>query len=262
MNRIVIVTGGTSGIGKATVELFKKNGDKVYVLARTSEDVENMYVCDVSVEENVKDTIETIGKSEGRIDIIVNSAGYGLSGAVELTPQEEVKKIIDANFFGTLFVNKYALPFMKNGGKIINISSTCALFPLPYRSFYCATKSAVNMLSFGLQMECKQFGVQVCAICPGEVKTNFTKNRIKIFKTNERYENRIENAANYIDSKQDKRMPPEKVANVIFKTCNKSKIKPMIIVGGKYRALYVLSKFLPLSWLLNITEKNFGGHKK
>lgn len=263
MNRVVLITGGSSGIGKITAQMFNDNGDNVFTIARNYEQkTDKDYVCDVSNEESVKQIVEEIGNKNGVIDVIVNCAGYGISGALELTPSADAEKIFQINVMGVFYVNKYALKFMKSGGKIINISSTCALFPLPYRALYCATKSALNMLSFGQAMECKPFNVQVTSICPGEVKTNFTKNRIKITETNSRYGKRIERAKDRIDKHENKRMPPEKVAKVIFNCSNKKKMKPMIIVGGKYKLLYFFSKIFPLKVLLFFTEKFYGGHSK
>ena len=151
---------------------------------------------------------------------------------------------------------------MEKGAKILNISSVCGLFALPFRGLYCASKSAVNMISYTMAMECMDGGIEVCSICPGDTKTNFTKNRVKVFKTNDRYKDRIETAANHIDSKEDSRMSAENVAAKICKVANKKRLKPMVIIGTKYKFLYFASKILPLKWLNGATGKMFGGYKK
>lgn len=149
MPRVVVITGGTSGIGKQTAELFEKNNDIVHILARNNpHNMQNVTICDVSDENAVKTAIEEIAKTQDRIDVVVNCAGYGISGASELLPSEEVNRLMQVNFQGAYLVSKYALKHMKRGSSIINISSACALFALPYRSVYCASKSALNMLSF------------------------------------------------------------------------------------------------------------------
>jgi short-subunit dehydrogenase len=109
-------------------------------------------------------------------------------------------------------------------------------------------------------MELKNFGINVCVVCPGDVKTNFTKNRIKNYDTNEKYGNHIEKASSDLDSKEHKRMSPKIVAKEIFKASNKSKTKPLVIVGTKYKVLYVLQRFFPVNLILKLIEKFFGGY--
>ena len=261
--RNVVITGGTSGIGKASLEKFCKKGDNVIILARNNpENLANFYKCDVSNNQEVESVFNTIGTKYAGIDVLVNNAGYGISGAIELVPNEDIEKLFDVNFFGVINCYKAALPYMRKNGSIINISSACALFPLPFRGLYCSSKSALNMLTFSMKMECKPFDVNVSAVCPGDVKTNFTKNRVKNFETNERYGQRIENATRKVDGREEKRMKPEKVANVIYSVSKKRNPKPFVIVGAKYKLLYFAMRFLPLSWLLHFTSKFFGGFEK
>lgn len=262
MNRIVIITGASSGIGLCTKQLFLDNGDIVYNISKSCEQDEFNFCCDVSDSENIKQIIEQIGNKHGRIDILINNAGYGISGAMELTSVEAMENIFNTNTKGVFLTCKYAIPFMPKNSHIINISSTCALFPVPFRGLYCASKSAVQMMSYAYAMELKKSKIAVCAICPGEVKTNFTKNRIKNFDTNSRYENRIANAAYAIDKNDSKRMPPIKVSKTIFKTCNKKTCKPFVIVGGKMKFLNFVTKFIPTSLWIKITEKFMGGNKE
>ncbi|MDD4815946.1 MAG: SDR family NAD(P)-dependent oxidoreductase [Clostridia bacterium] len=256
----IVITGGTSGLGKALVEKFEKKGDNIIILARSVESG-NGIKCDIGNNESVKSAFAEIAKIFGNIDILINNAGYGISGATELIPVEETKKIFDVNFFGALYCIQNALPLMKSGAKIVNISSACALFALPFRTLYCASKSAVSMLSNSLRLELSTAKIQVCAICPGEIKTNFTKNRVKHFATNERYGKRIENATNHIDKHEDSRMSVEFASTKIFNIIGKKKLRPQYIIGGKYKALYFASKIFPLSCILKVTGKTMGGKK-
>ncbi|MBQ3047992.1 MAG: SDR family NAD(P)-dependent oxidoreductase [Clostridia bacterium] len=261
--RNIVITGGTSGIGKACLDYFKSMGDNVVVLARKNpENLSNFFKCDVSNYEEVKEVFNQISNKYIGIDVLINNAGFGVSGAIELVGDQDIKSLFDVNVNGVINCYKCALPFIKKGGIVINISSVCAFFPLPFRGLYCASKSAVNMLSYGMKMECQPFGVRVACVCPGDVKTNFTKSRVKVFNTNERYGDRIENATNKIDGREDKRMPAEKVAKVIYKQSLKNNPKPYVIVGAKYKVLNFAMRFLPLSLLIKFTSKIFGGHKK
>lgn len=247
MKRRIVITGASSGIGLELKNLFEKKGDEVIDLSRTSG-------CDITDNNSLKLEFEKLKDKE--IDILINCAGFGLSGAVELADESEIRKLFDVNFFGLVNVTKHALPLMSKTGKIINISSTCALFPLPFRAYYCASKSAVNMITDGLRMELKNTKIQVASVCPGEVKTNFTKNRVKIFATNERYKNSIKVSTENIDKHEDKRMPVGVAAKKIIKFVERKKLKPQVIIG-KQKILYALQKLLPKSWLIALIEKFF-----
>ncbi len=262
MDKVAVVTGGTSGIGRQLVSLYLEHGFQVVILAHRNEyKMENVILCDVSKDEEVKNAFEQIKEKYGKVNILVNCAGFGISGALELTPNEKAQGIMDVNFMGVYNCTKYAMPLMPEGSNVVNISSACALFALPFRGLYCASKSAVSMLTYCWRMEAEPFKVNVCSVCPGEVKTEFTANRVKNFETNERYGQRVERAAHKVDSKHDGRMDPKVVATKIFKFSLKKKPKPMKIISAKYKLLYVVSRFVPLSWLLHFTNKFYGGNK-
>lgn len=249
--RTVVITGASSGIGKELCSIFEQDGFEVIKIARSLNNPdENEYSCDVSNFEQVLETFKQIAMKHHHIDILVNNAGFGLFGAAEFLPENECHKQFDVNFFGVLNCTKCALPLMTSGGKIINISSACALFSLPFRALYSASKAAVNSLSYGMRNELKNAGIDVVAICPGDVKTEFVQNRVKYFETNLRYGNQIERAADFVDSKNDKRMDKTKVAKKIYKISTKKKCKAMYVIGFKYKVLNFLSRLVPTSWLL------------
>lgn len=255
MNRLIVITGGTSGIGSQLKNLFEKDGDKVITFSLEDNKQPNHYFGSVDHEMKVKQVFNDIYEKHGNIDILINCAGIGMSGITELVSTDQIRKVTDVNFFGTLFCIRKALPYMKQGSKIINMSSAMALFPVPFRSIYGAVKSAVLSLSFSLRMELSPLGVDVIAFCPGDTKTNFTKNRIKDFETNERYGDRIKNATLRSDAKENKRMSCDFVSKEIFKLINKKKSKPFYIIGSKYKLLYFLTRLTPKATLLNSTAK-------
>lgn len=259
MDKIVVITGGTSGIGLELKKLYESNGDTVLTASIDNIDDEKHFVCDVTNEIKVKQVIFGIGQKYGKIDVLINCAGIGMSGITEIVPTEQIQKLVEVNYYGTLYTIRTAIQFMQPGSKIVNIASAMALFPVPFRSIYGSIKSAVLTLSYSLRMELKHLGIDVVAICPGDIKTNFTKNRIKEFETNERYGDRLETATVKSDSREEKRIPADKCALQIFKKISKEKCKPMYIIGGKYKFLYFLTKITPKSWLLNITGKLYGG---
>ena len=222
--KVIVITGASSGIGEQLKYLYENDGSVVINLSIDAQNDNKNIALDVSNNESVKLAFKNIYDVYKRIDVLVNCAGYGVFGAIELLPEEKCKQIFDVNFFGTLWCCREALKYMKKGSRIINISSACAIFPLPFRSMYCASKSAVSMMSFGLGMELRDAGIEVTAICPGDIKTNFSKNRDKTLTTNDRYKNRIENSAKQIEMREEKRMDKVFASKKIYKICNKIKL--------------------------------------
>ncbi|MBO5394566.1 MAG: SDR family NAD(P)-dependent oxidoreductase [Clostridia bacterium] len=251
--RNVIITGSSSGIGKALRQYFESRGDQVIGISLSDDD----YNCDVSNSAEMKKIFATIAEKHGAIDILIPCAGFGLSGAIELIDSSRVQKEYDVNVMGTINAIQNTLPLMRENGKIINISSACALFPLPFRGYYCSSKAAVSMLSDSLRMELSKTKIQVTAICPCDIKTNFTKNRDKSYTTNERYGEAIRLSAERIDSREDKRMSLEKATKIFIKIIEKKKLKPQYVMGARNKFLYQIQKFFPRSLVLKVMTKMF-----
>lgn len=249
----IVITGASSGIGQALKTHFLNEGHNVVGISRSDDD----YSCDVSNFEGMKAVFEDISSKIDKIDVLIPCAGFGIYGAVELIDNARVQKEYDVNVMGVINTIQCGLPFMRENGKIINISSICALFPIPFRSYYCSSKSAVSMLSDCLRMELSKTKIQSTAICPGEIKTNFTKARENTFDTNEKYGNAPQLSINKISSREHKRMPIEKATKWFVKIINKKKLKPQYIMGAKNKFLYQAQKFLPRSLMLKIMTKIF-----
>ncbi|MDE7108002.1 MAG: SDR family NAD(P)-dependent oxidoreductase, partial [Clostridiales bacterium] len=211
---------------------------------------------DVTDLDAVKQAVDGVCARYGRIDTVIANAGGGLSGATELLPIEQVQNQIDLNFTAALNLVRCALTYMKSGSNVVFISSACALFALPYRAMYCASKAAVNMAAYGLYMELKQHGIRVSSICPGDIQTGFTANRIKYADGGERYGDAPKLSAQKIDGREHKRMKLKPAAKKIYKCCGKSK-KPLYIIGFKYKMLNFLRHILPQKLMLDITAKIF-----
>lgn len=257
MNKVIVITGASSGIGLQLKKNYQKDGDIVINLSRSAQEDEFNFKVDVSNKELICLTFEKIYNKYKKIDVLINCAGYGVFGANELLEEEKCKKIFDVNFYGTLWCCQSALKYMTKGAKIINISSACALFALPFRSMYSASKSAVNMMTYGLRMELKNYGIKVCCICPGDIKSNFSKNRDITFATNEKYQDRIIKSVKKIEERENGRMDLIKTSKKIYKICNKNRLKAVYIVGAKYKCLNFFSKFASISAILNITNNFF-----
>ncbi len=256
MQKIIVITGASSGVGLGLKNLYKKNGDFVISLDKNANASEtDSYEVDVANEEEVMSTFEDIAKKYGHVDVLINCAGYAVYGATELIETIDAKKMFDVDYFGMLSCIKGALKYMSKGGKIFNIASACAFFAVPYRTHYSACKAAVNMLSFGLSMELKNAGIEVVSICPGDIRTNFSKNRVKTFTTNERYGDDIQNRAKQIDKRESKRMTLEYATAKMYKIFNKRHHKPMYIIGTSMKFAYFANKIFPIKFILKMTDK-------
>lgn len=183
--KIILVTGGSSGIGLATCRYLQQKGCIVYGTSRRVSNGELMHGIPMlqmylANSESISNAINWLIEKEGRIDVLVNNAGTGIAGAIEDTTTEEIQKLFNTNVFGQLECCRAVIPHMRkqNGGKIINISSIAGEFGLPYRGIYSASKSAIDRFSETLRMELKRWNISVSIVQPGDYKTNINNNRI------------------------------------------------------------------------------------
>lgn len=250
MMKTVVVTGASSGIGLAIAELFISKGYTVYNLSRhRNENSAAKYICcDVTDEEAVKSAFRIVFDKEGTIDVLVNNAGFGISGATELTSLESAKKQFDVNFFGAVTCSNQVAEYMRNqgGGTIINISSLAAQLSIPFQTFYSASKAAVNSLTLALANELKPFGIKVCAVMPGDVKTGFTDAREKSNAENSVYSEILHKSVATMERDEQNGMSPDDIAKAVYKLSQKKNPKPLSTVGFQYKALSSLAKFLPV----------------
>ena len=249
-NKIVVVTGGNSGIGKYTAEAFVKKGCTVYDLSRR--EIKNEGIAhistDVTDEKQVENAIGKIIDEQGRIDILINCAGFGISGAVEFTDLAEAKKQFDVNFFGTVNVTKAVIPHMrKTTGRIVNISSVAAVAHIPFQTYYSASKAAIESYTCALANEVRPFGISVTSIQPGDICTPFTQAREKSFEGDDVYKGRISKSVAGMEKDEQKGMSPETAGEYIAKIALKKNVKPIYAIGATYKLLSVLCKIFPCS---------------
>ncbi len=251
MNKVVVITGGSSGIGKAAATLFADKGDKVYELSRSGRGGDGIthITADVTKRQEVALAFNKIGDIEGRIDLLINNAGMGVSGALEFTPEDEAKHIFDVNFFGTLFCCQCALPYLRKSDdrRIINISSVAAPLPIPFQGLYSASKAGINSLTMALANELKAQKIRVSAIMPGDVNTGFTAARHKREEGQEIYGTAISKAVGGMEKDEQEGMSAECVAKCIYSVANKRRPKPLYTAGLSYKYFVVLAKILPTS---------------
>ncbi|MCF6129555.1 SDR family oxidoreductase [Flavobacterium sp. AS60] len=183
MSKVVLITGGSSGIGKAIGEFLFHKGFTVYGTSRNPEKVVNsvfpLIALDVRSAESIKHAVANVISISKRIDVVINNAGVGITGPIEETPTDEMRNNFETNFFGPIEVIKAVLPQMReqNSGLIINVTSIAGYMGLPYRGIYSASKGALELVSEAISIEVKPFGINVVNIAPGEFATDIASHR-------------------------------------------------------------------------------------
>lgn len=248
--KIVVITGGSSGIGRAAAEAFVCRGDTVYDLSRHDAGTPGVshIGADVTVPATLCAAMQTIAQKHGRIDVLVCCAGMGVSGAVEFIGERELHRQFDVNLYGTIQAVRAVLPYMRaqKDGTILCVSSVAAVYAIPFQAYYSASKSAVNAFADALRTEVKPFGIHVCAVMPGDIATGFTAARQKSAAGNDVYP-LCGAAVAKMEQDEKNGMSPEKVAAQLVRLAGKKSLAPLYTVGGGYRLLVFLRRLLPAS---------------
>ena len=257
--RVAIVTGGSSGIGRCTATALAQSGFVVYELSRRDIPLKGVkhLNTDVTDETSVIAAINQIAQEQGKIDIVVNCAGFGISGAVEFTELLDAKRQFDVNFFGMVNVNKAVLPYMRRngGGRIVNISSVAAVAHIPFQTYYSASKAANESYTCCLANEVKPFGISVTCVQPGDIATGFTDARRKSVVGDNIYNGRISRSVAGMEKDEQNGMRPETAGKYIAKIAIRKNVKPIYTLGMGYKCLSVLCKILPCrlrNWIVGM----------
>ena len=217
MSQVCVITGGTSGIGRCTAQAMLARGYTVYELSRRAEGVAGMQhiVADVTKEETLAAAVAQILQREDHIDVLINNAGFGISGAVEFTGTEEAQRQLDVNFFGMVRMNRQGLPVMRKQGygRIVNLSSVAGAIPIPFQTYYSASKAAINSYTMALANEVRPFGIQVCCVQPGDIRTGFTAAREKNQLGDDIYGGRIARSVSGMERDEQTGMAPEQAGS-------------------------------------------------
>ena len=247
MNKVALVTGSSSGIGLETALSLARDGYNTFASMRDTKKAgeleyaakkENLKInvieLDVDSEESIISAIKKIMEESGRIDVLVNNAGYGQFGCTEDVSVEDFRKQFETNFFSIVRIIQEVSPIMRNqkSGIIVNISSVVGRLGLPGSSAYISTKFALEGLSECLRYELGQFGVKTTLIEPGVIKTNFF-NSLKIpeSKADPKYKELTDNILAGLKMMSELGTPPSEVAKVILKAIHDDEILPRYIVG-------------------------------
>jgi NAD(P)-dependent dehydrogenase (short-subunit alcohol dehydrogenase family) len=273
--KVAIVTGSSSGIGYATSLILARNGFYTYASARNTNKSANLQSTadaerlplkliqlDVTDDRSVKAAVEEVVSEKGRIDVLVNNAGYGLFGAFEDLLVDEIKAQFETNFFGVIRVTQHVLPIMRSGigdgGIIVNVSSVNGHVPFPVISAYVATKFALEGLSESIAYEIEPFGIKVILIEPGAIGSGFMKGSVmsnRALDPKSAYFEFVRKVRSKISSDHENATQPEEVAKTIFQAVLSEKPEFRYVVGTDAVTLMQARKNMPFSDFQQMIQK-------
>ncbi|MFT3885285.1 MAG: SDR family oxidoreductase [Flavobacteriales bacterium] len=249
--KVILITGGSSGLGQAMCRRLAEAGHLVVGTARKPEGAPANYTLqamDITDEASVQQAVEAVIARHGRIDVLINNAGIGIQGPAEDIPADLGQRLFDANFFGLHRVCRAVLPGMRGrkSGLIINISSIAANFGLPYRAFYSASKAAVDRYSEALSIELRPFNVKVVVVQPGEFNTAIANNRLRPATISEAYAKSYARAMEVLGGSMHDSRDPDELAVVVARIINDP--APALVyrvAQGMQKLSVLLKKLLP-----------------
>ena len=251
MQKVAVVTGGSSGIGKSAAEYLAAQGCLVYEFSRREapEGAVRHIPADVTDEESVTRAVEQVIREAGRIDILLNNAGFGISGAAEFTPLEEARRQLEVNFWGMVRVTRAVLPYMRRqgGGRIVNTSSVAAPVPIPFQTYYSVSKAAINSFTMSVANEVRPFGITLCAVMPGDTRTGFTDGRLRRDDGDEEYGGRIGRSVAKMEADERGGADPAAVGAFLGRVALSARKQVLYTVGFSYKMAVLLVKLLPAS---------------
>ncbi|WP_452228539.1 MULTISPECIES: SDR family oxidoreductase [unclassified Lacinutrix] len=253
MSKVVLITGGSSGIGKSVGEFLTEKGYIVYGTSRNpnklTSSIFKIIALDVTKIDTIATAIKKVVEAEGRIDVLINNAGVGITGPIEEIPEVEIKANFETNFFGPINVIKAVLPQMRKqqSGLIINITSIAGYMGLPYRGIYSASKGALEIITEAFRMEIKDFNIQMTNIAPGDFATNIASGRFHApIQENSPYKKPYGNTLKLMDAHVDEGKDPLLMAKAVYKVMNTKKPKTHYKVGEFMQKFsIVLKRILP-----------------
>lgn len=266
MPKIVLITGGSSGIGKAIGEYLSERGYQVFGTSRNPEKITNssfpLLKMDVNDTISVESVISEIINKTEKIDVVINNAGVGITGPIEETPESEIKKAFDTNFHGPINVIKAVLPQMRKQGfgHILNVTSIAAYMGLPYRGIYSASKAALEITIEAMRMETLQFGIKMTNIAPGDFATNIAAGRyhapeLKDSPYKKDYGNTLKLMNEHVDNGND----PLEMAKVVHKIIETENPRIHYKVGSTLQKFsIVLKRILPDRVYERMLLKHYG----
>ena len=250
--RVVLITGASSGVGQSTARLLSQHGFKVYGTSRNPKSTDafagvEMLSLDVCEDESVRACVEAVVNRSNRLDVLINNAGYELAGALEELTSEEARAQFETNFFGVIRMVNAVLPFMRRQkrGHIINAGSLSGLSAIPFMGMYSASKSALEGYTEALRHELKPFNIHVSLTEAGFLKTPMMNNRRVGAHRVDEYDPWRARALSAIRAFEEKAPGPELVADTLLKIVSSNNPRLRYLVGPDAKSVTRLRRFLP-----------------
>ncbi|MBP5259632.1 MAG: SDR family oxidoreductase [Paludibacteraceae bacterium] len=268
-SKVILLTGGSSGIGLAAARLLMWQGHTVYSLSRRGGSDESYAAsggcirslqADVTREETLHAALRQVVEREGRLDVLVCNAGNGMAGAAEDTSDQETRYQFETNFFGVANTIRVCLPALRESrGRVIAVSSVAAVAPIPFQAFYSASKAALLTYMEALRLELAPFGVQCGCVLPGDTRTGFTDaRRYASAARGSVYTPYMEKAVGIMERDERGGMPPEAIACSIAGQVNRRRVRVRVVPGFSYQLLCLLMKHLPVRMVVWVVGKVYG----
>ena len=266
----VLITGCSSGIGRALADAFRDAGHEVWATARKADDVEHLAAAgftarqlDVNDGEALTRLAEELQAHHGRLDILVNNAGYGAMGPLLDGGVDAMRQQFETNVFAVIGVTRALFPLLRRArGLVVNIGSVSGVLVTPFAGAYCASKAAVNALSDALRLELAPFGIQVMEVQPGAIASQFASNAQRQAELVLAADSPWWPLREYVQARarasQDRPTPAAVFAQGVLAAVGKSPVPAVVRLGNGSTALPLMARLLPrrlLDWAL---RKRFG----
>jgi NAD(P)-dependent dehydrogenase (short-subunit alcohol dehydrogenase family) len=262
-NRVALITGVSSGIGRKTAQLMAERGARVFGTVRDPSRVASIakgefVLMDVTDDTSVKNGVKSVLDKTGKIDILINNAGYSIAGALEETSVEEARLLFETNFFGVLRVTQAVLPSMRRHGygRIVNISSMLGVLPGPYRGMYVASKHALEGYTKTLDHEVRMFGIRAMLVEPVYTKTKIAENEKTVQAAIPAYADQRRRVTEIIEKEIANGDDPNTVAEVVYAAVT-AKSPRLHYPVGEGVMLSRLHRFIPERMFDNQFRKRF-----
>lgn len=264
--QVVLITGGSSGLGRSTGNYLSERGYTVYGTTRNPEKYAGksafpLLQMDVQSSDSVSAAIAELLEREGRIDVLINNAGVGITGPLEETPHPEALHAMETNFHGPLRVMEAVLPHMRKQGRgfVLNITSIAGYMGLPYRGIYSASKAALEIATEAYRMEVRGFGVRMCTLAPGDYATNIAAGRFHSpLEESSPYHSDYGRSLALMEAHVSEGKDPEEVARKVAGLIRKAHPKVHYSVGSPMqRFSIVLKRLLPDTWFERLLRNHY-----
>lgn len=259
-SKVAVITGASSGIGLGAARELASKGCRVYDFSRHAgpevSGVTHVF-CDVTKPETIDAALQNVLDQESRIDILISNAGMGISGAIEFTEPNAVRKQMEVNFFGTDNMCRAVVPIMRKqgSGRIVTISSVAAPIAIPFQAYYSASKAAIEDYTLALRNEVAPFGIEVVCILPGDIHTGFTDAREKSPVGDDVYSGRIARSVAGMEHDERTGMDPDKAGAIIAHHALRRHSSPLYTIGNAYKVFVFLTRIVSNRFLYSMVGK-------